>query len=154
MHWRPWIAAGLSLVYPGLGHLYLRTWLRAVGWLAMALIAAGLVIPESVVRAYETGGFEAVLAATRTLPMEALVPLFVVRALVVADAFFVGRRQIQQRSRVAAGSAGTCPECGKELDEELAFCPWCTTRLDEVGGSQGEDGTDAGGLLAGRGNGP
>ena len=154
MRWRPWIAAIFSLIYPGLGHLYLRTWLRALGWLAMALIAAGLVMPESVIDAYETGGFEAVLSATRTLPLEAIVPLFVVRALVVADAFFVGRRQIQEEARRDAVGVGVCPECGKELDEDLSFCPWCTTRLDEAGGTPSEEGTDAGGLLAGRGNGP
>ena len=154
MRWRPWIAAMLSLVYPGLGHLYLRAWLRALGWLAMALLAAGLVMPQSVIEAYETGGFQAVLRATRTLPVEALVPLFVVRALVVADAFFVGRRQVKEAARRDAQSVGVCPECGKELDEDLSFCPWCTTRLEDGGGGRGEEGTDTGGLLAGRGNGP
>jgi hypothetical protein len=40
-------------------------------------------------------------------------------------------------SAVAAGGAAVtasgsteCPECGKELDPDLDFCPWCTTRLD------------------------
>jgi predicted amidophosphoribosyltransferase len=23
-----------------------------------------------------------------------------------------------------------CPSCGKELDEDLDFCHWCTQRLD------------------------
>ena len=36
------------------------------------------------------------------------------------------------KSAVGSGSAETCPNCGKELDPELDFCPWCTTRLDQV----------------------
>jgi hypothetical protein len=31
--WKPWIAAGLSLGFPGLGHLFLRSWLRAFAFL-------------------------------------------------------------------------------------------------------------------------
>ena len=41
-----------------------------------------------------------------------------------------GRTTGEQES----GSVGAeCPECGKELDPDLDFCPWCTTRLDETG---------------------
>lgn len=34
------------------------------------------------------------------------------------------------KSAVGSDDAGSCPNCGKELDPELDFCPWCTTRLD------------------------
>ncbi|AXR79121.1 hypothetical protein AArcMg_0898 [Natrarchaeobaculum sulfurireducens] len=34
-------------------------------------------------------------------------------------------------SNGTSGADGpTCPQCGKELDEDLAFCHWCTTRLE------------------------
>jgi endogenous inhibitor of DNA gyrase (YacG/DUF329 family) len=32
---------------------------------------------------------------------------------------------------VSGAADAECPECGKELDPELDFCPWCTTRFDE-----------------------
>ncbi|WP_144906527.1 zinc ribbon domain-containing protein [Halobellus captivus] len=34
------------------------------------------------------------------------------------------------KAGISAGSAEDCPNCGKELDPELDFCPWCTTRLN------------------------
>ncbi|MFC6795806.1 zinc ribbon domain-containing protein [Halobaculum halobium] len=53
----------------------------------------------------------------------------------------------------AAGGASTddeapaCPNCGKELDADLDFCPWCTTRLDwaDAGSPEATDGDDGDG---------
>ncbi|WP_336021696.1 zinc ribbon domain-containing protein [Halobellus salinisoli] len=36
------------------------------------------------------------------------------------------------KAAVGSESADSCPHCGKELDPELDFCPWCTTRLDSA----------------------
>ncbi|MGQ4554449.1 DUF7575 domain-containing protein [Halobellus sp. GM3] len=32
----------------------------------------------------------------------------------------------------APTGASDCPHCGKELDPDLDFCPWCTTRLTDA----------------------
>ena len=141
--YRPWIAAFLAFLYPGLGHLYLRAWLRAVTWFGVAiatvwwLIETGA-IPQSTVTAMGEGGVGAMLAASRSLPLEVVVSLFVVRALNVVDAFLTARQQADDDA--AAVAAGTCPECGRELDEDLDFCPWCTARLS---GESEESSADA-----------
>ncbi|WP_049986392.1 DUF7575 domain-containing protein [Halobellus rufus] len=41
------------------------------------------------------------------------------------------------KSAVGSEGAGSCPNCGKELDPELDFCPWCTTRLDSTDRTDG-----------------
>ncbi|MFB6085388.1 MAG: zinc ribbon domain-containing protein [Halodesulfurarchaeum sp.] len=126
---RSLIASVLALVYPGLGHLYLRAWLRAIAWFVVALIAAAMVMPESAYAAYEANGLSGLIEASQHLPMDVILSMAVVRVLNAIDAYLTGLQQ----SATEVGTetaAGTCPECGKELDEDLDFCPWCTTRLD------------------------
>ncbi|MFB6095366.1 MAG: zinc ribbon domain-containing protein [Halodesulfurarchaeum sp.] len=128
---RPLVASILAFVYPGLGHLYLRAWLRAIAWFGLALLTALMVIPESTVTAFRTGGVSALYEASQTLPLEATLSLLVVRVLNVIDAYLTGLRD--ERETATTGAEGeTCPECGRELDPDLDFCPWCTTRLAEV----------------------
>ncbi len=132
---RPWLAAALALLYPGLGHLYLRAWLRAIVWFLLALMTAGLVMPESVATAES---LDAMWTAMQNVPITTLAPLLVVSGLCALDAYVSARRDVAYGSGTAQGApdAGaadgepTCPACGKELDEELDFCPWCTTRLE------------------------
>lgn len=125
---RSLIASVLALIYPGLGHVYLRAWLRAVAWFLVALFAAAMVMPESAYAAYEANGFSGLVEVSRNLPMEALLSMTVVRVLNAMDAYLTG---LQRSSTEGAGEseAATCPECGKELDEDLDFCPWCSARL-------------------------
>ncbi|MBS3760452.1 MAG: zinc ribbon domain-containing protein [Halodesulfurarchaeum sp.] len=119
----------LALVYPGLGHVYLRAWLRAIAWFVVALIAAAMVMPESAYAAYEANGFSGLLEVSQNLPMDVLLSMTVIRVLNALDAYLTG---LQTAAKEAAEpeAANTCPECGKELDEDLDFCPWCTTRLE------------------------
>jgi len=126
--WRPWIAAFLAFVYPGLGHLYLRAWFRMLVWFGLAVLTAALVIPQTAVSAFQTGGVAALAAATQGLTFTTLLPLFVVRVLNVVDAYLTGTRQ---NDRTAVQEGEQCPACGRPLDGDLDFCPWCTTRLDE-----------------------
>lgn len=127
---RPWLAAVLSILYPGLGHLYLRSWLRAVVWFLLALMTASLVLPESVANAYETGGFEAMVSAMQAVPLATMAPVLVVSGLCVLDAYVSARRDIAYGVGGSEPPENACPVCGKELDEELDFCPWCTTRIE------------------------
>lgn len=126
---RSLVASTLALVYPGLGHLYLRAWLRAIAWFVVALIAAAMVMPESAYAAYEAEGFSGLLEASQNLPMDVILSMLVVRVLNAVDAYLTGLQQSVTKAEPET-AAGTCPECGKELDEELDFCPWCTTRLE------------------------
>ncbi|MDZ7849283.1 MAG: zinc ribbon domain-containing protein [Halodesulfurarchaeum sp.] len=126
---RSLVASILALVYPGLGHLYLRAWLRAIAWFVVALIAAAMVMPESAYAAYEAEGFSGLLEASQNLPMDVILSMLVVRVLNALDAYLTGLQKAVTKPESEA-AAGTCPECGKDLDEELDFCPWCTTRLE------------------------
>lgn len=133
---RPWLAAGLALLYPGLGHLYLRAWIRAVAWFGLAVVSLVVfVMPE--MSAGPGNGFSAFYGEFMELPLETIFPLLVVNAFNVVDAYLVARRsvgdtQAQSPSMGDDGeAAASCPNCGRDLDEELDFCPWCTTRLEQ-----------------------
>ena len=131
---RSLIASALAFVYPGLGHVYLRAWIRAIAWFGLALVTAAMVVPESALTAFRTGGLSGLLEASQNFPIEVTLSLFVVRILNVIDAYLTGLRHSSQPEAEAEAtetSAGTCPECGRELDQDLDFCPWCTTRLDD-----------------------
>jgi len=120
------LAGGLAALYPGLGHAMLWRWRRALGWFALSLATALLVVTLSDVTV-PAGGLEGALELQRQLPLEATLVMLAVSGLNVVDAVRVAREQ-----HATAGSepaAGTCPSCGNELDEDLDFCPWCTTRL-------------------------
>ncbi|WP_232502976.1 zinc ribbon domain-containing protein [Halodesulfurarchaeum formicicum] len=128
---RSLVAAILAMVYPGLGHVYLRAWFRAIAWFGVALIAAAMVLPESAYTAFETNGFSGLVEVSRTLPTEAVLSMLVVRVLNAVDAYLTGLQQATKAAQAESPDANTCPECGKELDPELDFCPWCTTRLED-----------------------
>jgi hypothetical protein len=135
------IAAVLGLLYPGLGHVYLRKWVRALSWFVLALATAALVVPESAFEAFRAEGVDGLMAASENFGLEVTLSLLAIRILNVVDAYVVAARQTaaavaQQVSAAGEGESAAqpepteCPECGKDLDDELDFCPWCTTRLD------------------------
>ncbi|MFB6270258.1 MAG: DUF6677 family protein [Halobacterium sp.] len=135
------IAAVLGFLYPGLGHVYLRKWVRALSWFVLALATAALVVPESAYQAFQTDGFDGLMAASESFGLEVTLSLLTIRVLNVVDAYLVAAREtaasVAERVPTPGEDGGQvksspaeCPECGKDLDEELDFCPWCTTRLD------------------------
>jgi hypothetical protein len=133
--WRPLIAALLGTVVTGLGHVYLRRWLRALGWLVVAYAVAAVFVPETALTA--AGSFDAVD------PL-ALAPLFLVVFASVVDAYALAKREpaaaSAERSRVlrairtddADGAEQPCPACGKPIDTDIGFCHWCTTEFGEL----------------------
>lgn len=155
---RPWLAALLAVIYPGAGHLYLRAWIRAFAWFGLALLVATVIIPESVLQAGEQGGFSAFYDAFIELQPQTILPLFIVNVLNVLDAYLTARRMNssstengllsrtglrndadqadEDPSETVVEPGGDCPNCGRELDADLDFCPWCTTRLTEDGDSE------------------
>lgn len=125
---RPWLAVLLAVVQPGLGHVYLRRWGRAVLWFGLAVSTALVFVPEVATPSPESLGgiLDAVIATQRELPAYAAAALFTVRLLNTLDAYWVALRS----NAAEVTAAASCPTCGKELDEDLEFCHWCTTRYD------------------------
>ncbi|QCC52941.1 zinc ribbon domain-containing protein [Halapricum salinum] len=114
---RPVIAVLLAAVLTGLGHLYLGRHKRAFGWVALSLSVVALSIPDP-----------------PPASVVALLPALFVFTLSVLDAFWIAVRDRGnnglQRDSWSSHSPGECPVCGEDLDPELDFCPWCTSRLD------------------------
>ena len=125
---RPWLAAILAFIYPGLGHIYLREWLRAVLWFGLVFSTTTLLVGDSVMAPLSDGlSVEALVAVSGNVPTEASLALFAITAFSMADAFYMATRGNDQAA-VVEGS--DCPHCGKELEDDLDFCHWCTTELD------------------------
>ena len=125
---RPWLAALLAFIYPGLGHVYLREWLRALLWFGLVVSTTTLLIDQSVMAPLTDGvSLEALLAVSRNIPLEESLVLFVITAVSMADAFYMATRE-NVETEVVEGTK--CPHCGKELEDDLEFCHWCTTKLD------------------------
>jgi len=123
------IAAFLGLLAPGLGHVYLRAWVRAAAWFFLAVATVTIMLPESAYRAVESGGIEAAIEVSASLPARVYLTSLTVRVASALDAGLLGFRG--QTANAPGGEDGTsCPHCGGELDDELDFCPWCTTRLE------------------------
>ncbi len=125
---RALIAGVFAVIYPGLGHVYLREWLRALSWFGLALLTAALVVPADIITAYETGGLSRLVEASRSLPLASLSALLLVRLLNVIDAV---RLALAPRRTATSSDGLTCPHCGGEVDPQLDFCHWCTTELDQ-----------------------
>lgn len=128
---RPLVAAGLCLPAPGLGHLYLRRWVRGVGWLLASYAAFLLTAPAGL----------QTLEGLMTLDPTAAASLWPVLAVHVAsavDAYGLATLTVDDPS--GAPEAPTCPHCGEELDPEIDFCPWCTTELTEAAAGADRDG--------------
>ncbi|WP_135828491.1 zinc ribbon domain-containing protein [Halorussus halobius] len=136
---RPWLAVLLAAVATGLGHLYLRRWRRALGWLAVLFGTTALFVEPATLDALANG---------EAVNVGAIAPVLVAGSLSIADAYVLARAH--NSARLASEAAGdatldgdvstgeardderpACPDCGRDLDPELDFCHWCNT---EVGG--------------------
>jgi hypothetical protein len=127
----PLLAALLGTAVTGLGHLYLRRWLRALGWLGATVAASVLFVPESAISAVSSG--------TLTDPLSIL-PIVLISAASALDAYLIAKSKLQTdgaRATTTVGATGAdespaCPACGKPFDPELGFCHWCTTEFEVV----------------------
>jgi len=132
---RAWIAALLSFLQPGLGHAYLRAWRRAVTWfLVWAAVTATFVelpSPSLTVEGLRQTATQ-LFAALGGLDLVPSLVLSAVTAFAMVDAFRLAAEPTTD------DTTARCPECGKETDEDLDFCPWCTAELD--GGRREETG--------------
>ena len=130
---RPWIAVLLAFLYPGLGHLYLRRWKRALFWFGLIVVVIMFLIPDSATPASVT--LDSLFAAAEAIPVRVSLLILALSLLSVLDAYRLATR-VNEMARPATEQhedrqLEECPSCGKELDEDLDFCPWCTERLVE-----------------------
>ncbi|MEF8888059.1 MAG: zinc ribbon domain-containing protein [Haloarculaceae archaeon] len=124
---RPWLAALLSVLYPGLGHVYLRLWGRALLWFLSIVTATALLVPPE---AYpSTLSVGAAMEAAQALPLTVSLTILLMTLLNVLDAYMMAKRASKSGGDASEGGP-TCPNCGKEVDEDLDFCQWCTTELE------------------------
>jgi hypothetical protein len=123
---RPWLAAVLGTLATGFGHLYLRRWRRALGWLLIMSITSLLFVSESSIDAVMTS----LWTGTGTIPYVDLIPLFIVGVVSAFDAYAIARmdnrRLLEQRMGIQR-----CPDCGRPVDPDVSFCQWCATPKSE-----------------------
>lgn len=132
---RPLLAAVLAYICPGLGHVYLREWLRALLWFALMYTTTLLVIPESAVpESGTTFSFDAIVETTmqiaNTLPLWASLALFGLLILNTVDAYRLAKRRNQRSEATTDTEEHRCPHCDRETDPAFDFCQWCTEPLD------------------------
>jgi uncharacterized paraquat-inducible protein A len=119
---RPLLAAFLSLLVVGLGHLYLRRLKRAAAWVVLTVGTGVVWVP--------TDALDGVWSGTQVDPI-VLAPVIAIAAMAAIDAFSVARESQRQMAITAEGDLLTCPVCGNDVDPDLDFCHWCTTDLDQ-----------------------
>ncbi|MFB6229465.1 MAG: zinc ribbon domain-containing protein [Halobacteriales archaeon] len=127
------IAAFLALFAPGLGHVYLRAWIRAIAWFLLATVTVSFVLPESAFAGIGSGGIGGMIETITSLPSRVYLTSLTVRVASGLDAGLIALRAPTADTTADATEAeasGGCPQCGKDLDDELDFCPWCTTHLE------------------------
>ena len=127
MTWiRALFAAGLSLVFPGAGHALLRDWIRAAFFGGLFVMTVALFVPLEALS--DAGSFGETVEVLNDLDWIVQFSLSFVLLLAAVDAGF--RAMGFPPGEESTTEGPTCPHCGKPLDEDLAFCHWCTTRLE------------------------
>jgi hypothetical protein len=122
---RPWLAAVLTLLAPGLGHAYLRLWGRGLFWLVLTVGAWWLLIPDL----FSATSFDELLTVTDDASMAVNAALAGVSALCIVDAYLMALSL--NATQTQPGTEMTVrPHSGNELDEDLDFCHWCTTPIE------------------------
>ena len=119
------IAILFALIYPGLGHIYLRSWIRAITWFLFAIATTILVVPTPIMESIESGGVSVIFTDAAQLPFEAYIALAAVNLLNIVDVYLVAKSKYQSTE-----STSICTLCGRKLDSDLSFCPWCTADLE------------------------
>lgn len=132
---RPWVAAALAFISPGLGHVYLREWLRAMLWFGIGLTTAVLVVDTGSI---DTASVATFLTSVSAVSFGASLAISAVTLLSMIDAYLLAERERKRANAAASASPGNCPFCGKELEEGLDFCHWCTEPLPTRSGSPTE----------------
>ena len=136
MTWiRALVAAGLSVLLPGAGHALVRDWIRALLFAGLYIATAAIFLPTEQLSAAATMTEAMDILTTETALIDQLVLSFIV-VFAAVDAAFRALGIPPGSNEGGENDAPSCPQCGRELDEELEFCHWCTTRLDSYGNAE------------------
>ncbi|WP_224449852.1 zinc ribbon domain-containing protein [Haloprofundus salilacus] len=149
---KPLVAGLLGLTVTGLGHIYLRRWRRAAAWLLLVIVVGQVFVsPETldfVNASFAQGGlFAPPQTPIPSAVLEELLLLSVVATASAVDAYLVGVRSLRDAEAEAgtgtsaadavgataadstADATVNCPNCGKEFEAGMEFCPWCAERV-------------------------
>lgn len=114
---------GVLVGVAGAGHAYLREWRRAVGWFAL-VIGSSMLLTLAFV---DVSTLDPTTVGLADLPPEVKLPVLALLLLSTLDAYRVANPGI--RSGDEDGGV-PCPNCGRALDDDLHFCPWCAGPLE------------------------
>jgi hypothetical protein len=134
----PLVAVVLAVLYPGLGHVYLRRWGRALLWFVTIIATVVWLVPPEAMPG--TLSVDAILESRQAVPEHVALIALVLSALSVVDAYWIAANtktdDADATSPVGEDGTQTCPNCGKEIDEHLDFCHWCTTEFETSDGGE------------------
>ncbi|MFC3957975.1 zinc ribbon domain-containing protein [Halovivax cerinus] len=143
MSWiRAVVAAGLSLFVPGAGHVLVRDWGRALLFGTLFVTSIVLLFPVEELWAIASADAATATSMSETTAemMETMedgtdaIDRFTLTFLSLFAAVHAGTQALGMTDAPGDGDdVAACPHCGKPLDEDLTFCHWCTTRLEEAG---------------------
>lgn len=121
---RPWLAALLGALATGFGHLYLRRWRRGLAWVGILFGVMVFFVDPAAVEA---------LANWSAVDPLAIAPILLVGSLSVVDAYLLAHAHntVARLTSASERHLTHCPNCGKELDTDLEFCHWCTTKIGD-----------------------
>ena len=148
---RPVVAAVLALLFPGLGHLVLRRWKRALLW-HLTILGGGVAL----FLLYDVdvdGSLADPTGVAAGLPTDVALPIALLYGLSAFDAYLVGRTDAAERERADATAeairrhaasgddgtdvadvAGSAPSVaavgGEDGDSPEVECPTCGKETD------------------------
>jgi hypothetical protein len=146
---RPVLAAVLALAFPGLGHLVLRRWGRALLW-HLTIVGGGVAL----FLLYDVEPVDPLAdpaAVSAAVPSDVALPIVLLSALSALDAYLVGRADAAERDRADAtaeamrrraanaegddGSGGgqsppAAAASGEDGEAPEVSCPHCGKEVD------------------------
>ena len=145
---RPILAAVLAMLFPGLGHLVLRQWKRALLW--FVTIMSGGVALLLLYDVDVAGSGSSPTEAAAALPIDVTLPLLLLYGLSALDAYLVGRAEVGNQEQVDAttetirrhtasvddesGRDGTAPSVAAVTEDDAeppeVECPACGKETD------------------------
>jgi len=134
---RPWLAALLAVIVPGLGHIYIKMWLRAALWFALYFFTIEFLMPSEALP--DTLSVSAFADAGAAVPTTVALLVLMVSVTNIIDAYLLTKQQNNVIRRHGGEAPASCPHCGKDLDDDLEFCHWCTTPLETEQAAETDD---------------
>ncbi|WP_435335356.1 DUF6677 family protein [Haloarchaeobius sp. TZWWS8] len=120
------VAVVLSFIFPGLGHVYLRRWVRSLLFIGFTVTLAAFALPQETVATIDSVG-QVVAMASNQVSMGESFAMTLMQVSAMTDAYLLAT----SAARTEDGGP-RCPNCGKELDGDIGFCPWCAHELNEL----------------------